>query len=431
MNILLTGATGHVGSQLLKKLSEHNHLIKILTRNKNKKELMGCKCFYGDVIENSFDDGAFKNIDAAYYLIHSMSEEGFEEKDILGAKNFAIKAEEHGVKKIIYLGGLPGESDHLKNRIAVGSELRKYSSQVIEIRASIIVGSGSDSFEIIRYICESYPVIVYSEKGNNLTQPIYLNDIINVLSKALELSGDEIIEAGGPDVLSYKQILEIYCEERGLGRKFIELHGLPDELIKAAISGVAPINGQISDLLIEGMGEDLLVKNNSAEEKFNLNFAPYRDAVKNILSEGKTFYENDELEESELSFKEGFIIETIETESRKSKEEVLSILNKNDKDVSDLFFEFIKIAVSGFFPVLNSENWKMDNTAASEIIYLNENDLFGERYIKITLTESNGLTKVLGRLFFRPKGLTGRSLYLTAGIRDRIFLANKLAKVNV
>ena len=228
--ILVTGATGYVGGRLVPRLLEKGFKVRCLARDSSR--LIGrwenADIVQGDVLDRNSLIDKFNGIETAYYLIHSMgSSDEFSKTDLIAAENFASASERQGVKRIIYLGGLGSSkenlSKHLSSRIKTGDTLRKSNVPVTEFRAGVIVGSGSLSFEMIRYLTERLAVMLTPRWVNTKTQPIAISDVLRYLIEAInnEKSKDEIIDIGGDDILTYKDLMNIYAEVRGLKRYFL------------------------------------------------------------------------------------------------------------------------------------------------------------------------------------------------------------------
>jgi uncharacterized protein YbjT (DUF2867 family) len=192
--ILLTGATGYVGGRLLPLLEAAGHRVRCLTRHPEAlHHRLGprSEIALGDVLDSASLPNHLAGVDTAYYLVHSMgSENSFEAEDRRAAHGFAAAARQAGVKRVIYLGGLghgPQLSPHLRSRQEVGKILREFGVQTIELRASIVIGSGSASFEMIRALVEKLPVMVTPRWVNTRTQPIAIEDVLAYLLQALNL----------------------------------------------------------------------------------------------------------------------------------------------------------------------------------------------------------------------------------------------------
>lgn len=295
-NILVTGATGYIGGRLIPKLLEEGYQVKVLARD--PKRLIGrpwikqVEIFQGDVLKPESLPAALEDIDVAYYLIHSMSDsDEFDERDQKAARNFGSAAFKAGVKRIIYLGGL-GEpeaelSKHLRSRHQTGEVLRKSGVHVTEFRAAIIVGSGSVSFEMIRYLTERVPIMICPQWVYTRVQPIAIHDVLNYLTDALVIpeSADKIIEIGGKDVMTYGEMMMGYAETRGLKRILLPVPVLTPRLSSYWVHWVTPIPASIAKPLIEGLKNEVIVNNNLAKQLFpNIETLDYLTAVRRALT---------------------------------------------------------------------------------------------------------------------------------------------------
>ena len=205
--ILVAGATGYVGGRLIPRLLEQGYRVRCLVRDAARIEGRGWKqveVATGDVLDYQTLAPALQGVDTAYYLVHSMAagEQGFEERDIIAAQNFGRAAQAAGVGRIIYLGGLGRDEDelshHLRSRHAVGEQLRSWDVAVTEFRAGVIIGAGSVSFQLIRYLTERVPVLISPRWVSTLTQPIAIEDVLRYLVECLEMPETEnrILEMG-------------------------------------------------------------------------------------------------------------------------------------------------------------------------------------------------------------------------------------------
>jgi uncharacterized protein YbjT (DUF2867 family) len=214
---------------------------------------------------------------------------GFEERDEIAARNFGTAAREAGVQRIIYLGGL-GEcekflSPHLYSRQYAGEVLRLSSVPVTEFRAPIVIGSGSMSFEMIRYLTERLPILPTPPWINTLCQPIAIENILEYLTQSLNetRSIGEIYEIGGPDVLTYKEIMRGYAIARGLKRSFITIPFLNTPILALGADMITPLPPPYLQILIAGLRSEVLVHDPSAQEIFKIKLIPYATAVQQAL----------------------------------------------------------------------------------------------------------------------------------------------------
>lgn len=270
--ILLTGATGYVGGRLLRALENERRDIRCLARK--PEMLVGrvastTEVSTGDCLDPPSLDRATSGVQTAYYLIHSMgSGTLFEEKDRRAAVSFARAAEKAGVDRIVYLGGL-GEgslSPHLRSRQEVGELLCSSAVEVIEFRASIVIGSGSLSFEIVRALVERLPIMVCPRWVSMPAQPIGIEDLVDYLVAALDLprEGSRIIEIGGPDRVSYRDIMSEYARQRGLRRVMISVPVLTPRLSSLWLGLVTPVYARIGRKLIDSIRNATVVRDCSA-----------------------------------------------------------------------------------------------------------------------------------------------------------------------
>lgn len=292
MKILLIGATGYVGGRLLKKLEVNGYAIRCLARRPEflmNKVAPSTEIMKGDLLDESSLRSAMMGVETAYYLAHSMATQGaFEEEEKRSALNFARAAKEAGVRKIIYLGGISHGSKlsaHLKSRQQTGVIFRESGVPVIEFQASIIVGSGSLSFEMIRALVERLPVMTAPKWVNVLAQPIAIEDVIEYLVLAAHLSIQEsrIFEIGGPDKVSYLDLMREYGRQRGLKRWMIPVPVLTPWLSSLWLGLVTPLYARVGRKLIESIRHETTVTDTSAQSAFSIKPMSIRDAIARAL----------------------------------------------------------------------------------------------------------------------------------------------------
>jgi len=295
--ILVTGATGYVGGLLIPRLLDEGYSVRVLVRESGKLKAFAwssrVEISVGDVLRADTLEPALSSVDTAYYLIHSMtSGADFAEQDLAAARNFGRAARAAGVKRLIYLGGLGGGSDtlskHLRSRQETGKALRESGVPVTEFRAAIIVGSGSISFEMIRYLTERVPIMICPRWVRTRVQPIAIEDVLSYLVESVRepRSADQIIEVGGADVLTYGGLMKGYARVRGLHRLLLNVPVLTPRLSSYWVHWVTPISAAYARPLIEGLRSEVVVTDGKAGELFpGIKPLRYEDAVARALSE--------------------------------------------------------------------------------------------------------------------------------------------------
>ena len=296
MNVLLTGSTGYIGRRLKKKLLENKNInLRLLVRNKksisdtikNKVEIIE-----GDTFNKEALKIALKDVDTAYYLIHSLSDENYKDLDKISAQNFLDIACECGVKRIIYLGGLGvknnSTSTHLLSRIETGEILSSSNSvQTIWLRAGVIIGSGSASFEIIRNLTEKLPVMTTPKWVNTKAQPIAVDDVLTYLQNSLYLEEKKSLMIDiGSEQLSYKEMMEKTAKALDLKRVLIPLPFMSINISSYWLNLFTPVPFSIAKALIEGLKSEVVIQNDNAKKYFpNIKPISYESAVKNAIKE--------------------------------------------------------------------------------------------------------------------------------------------------
>jgi uncharacterized protein YbjT (DUF2867 family) len=296
MKILITGATGYVGGQLLPRLVGAGHEVTCMVRNPSSLsgDLAGARIVEADALRPESLLPALQGIEVAYYLIHSMGggEDGFEERDRQAAQNFASAATQARVQRIIYLGGLTSQSSpvshHLQSRQESGELLREFGPAVTEFRAGIIVGNGSMSFEIIRCLTERLPIMICPRWVMTRTQPIAVGDVLDYLVAALKVPGSigQIVEIGGASIETYRSMMLTYAQIRGLKRWLLRVPVLTPRLSSYWLNLVTPFPAAITRPLIEGLKTEVVCGSAYAAELFpEIIPMRYRAAVEVALGE--------------------------------------------------------------------------------------------------------------------------------------------------
>lgn len=283
--IALTGATGFVGSRLLARLQAEGEEVRCLTRRPD--DLEGCEAVEADVLDPATLGPALEGATSAYYLVHAIGDAGaFDETESEGARNFAAAAAEQGVEKIVYLGGLAhGEdlSDHMRSRHEVGLILASAGVDVVELRASIVIGEGSLSFELVRTLVDSSPVLVLPSWADTSCQPIAIDDLVEYLVAARAVPAG-IYEIGGADVLTYRELIAAYGDEVGKGRLQIRVP-LLDPIADSAdlpriLADRIPEKARATMKLVESLRFESTVRDPAAASAFGLEPRGVREAIR-------------------------------------------------------------------------------------------------------------------------------------------------------
>jgi uncharacterized protein YbjT (DUF2867 family) len=304
--ILLTGATGYVGGRLLKALEQAGHRVRCLARRPaflRHRVAPTTEVVAGDVLDQGSLPAAMRGVRVAYYLVHSMGSRGaFAEEDRRAARHFGEAAWDAGVRRLIYLGGLGarggGLSPHLQSRHEVGEILRVSGVQTVEFRASIVIGSGSLSFDMIRALVERLPVMVTPRWVSVQAQPIAIADLVQYLLAALDrqVEGNPIFEIGGADRMSYRDIMREYAHQRGLRRLMVPVPVLTPWLSSLWLGLVTPLYARVGRSLIESMRHPTVVHEASALRQFGIQPQAVREAIASALR-----HEDHELAETRWS----------------------------------------------------------------------------------------------------------------------------------
>ena len=295
-SILLTGATGYIGGRLLRRFEAGGRPVRCLVRTRSKltQSAGRTEVVEGDCLNEASLDRSMQGIETAYYLVHSLEAgAGFADMDRRAAENFGRAAARAGVSRIIYLGGLTATgstlSPHLKSRADTGAVLRASGVPVIELRASIVIGAGSLSYQMIEALVERLPVMVCPRWVATLTQPIAIDDVLAYLEGASQL-GDarnhKIVEIGGRDVVSYGDMMREYARQRGLRRILLPVPLLTPRLSGLWLALVAPAQARIGRALIEGLKNTTVVRSPEPAADFDVTPMGLTDAIARAIDEG-------------------------------------------------------------------------------------------------------------------------------------------------
>ena len=292
MRVLVTGATGFVGSRMVPALVAHGHEVTALVRDAMGYDaLRGVRVVEGDLLERGSFEAAFDGVEAAYYLVHSMrAGAGFEERDRLAAANFAAAASEAGVERVVYLGGLGEERDdlspHLRSRRKVERVLADGDYALTTLRAAIVVGAGSASFEVIRQLAGKLPVMLTPRWVRTECQPIAASDVVGYLVGVLDTpaTAGETYEIGGPDVLTYEEALRRTGRQLGREPLIVPLLVLSPRLSVRWIELVTDVPSSVARPLVAGLRNPVVVRDSRIESLVDVEPTPFDVAVARALA---------------------------------------------------------------------------------------------------------------------------------------------------
>lgn len=449
--VLVTGVTGYIGSRLVPRLLEAEYRVRVLTRDadrlKGRSWTSSVEIVEGDVLQPESLLPAMHEIDHAYYLIHSMSDtDEYAKRDLVAAANFGKAANDAGLQRIIYLGGLGNPdsdlSTHLRSRQDTGEVLRESGVPVTEFRAAIIVGSGSASFEMIRYLTERIPIMITPRWVSTKVQPIAIRNVLDYLVMALGVpeSSGKIIEIGGEDVLTYGDMMLGYAHVRGLKRYLIPVPVLTPRLSSYWVHWVTPLHANIAKPLIDGLRNEVVVRDNLAEELFpNIELIDFHNAVERALAKlnaeqpESTWADslgssNADLPPVQLSNIEGMIIERRERKIPTTADSVFSLISSIGGKNGWMFAGFLW-QIRGLLDRLVGgvglrrgrrhpeeirvgdalDFWRVEAIESGRLLRLRaEMKVPGEAWLQFEIHPRGGASsKLIQTAYFAPRGLFG------------------------
>ena len=292
---LVTGATGYVGGRLLRQLVREGRATRALARNPSLVESpAGVEVVRGDVVEGRGLEAALDGCETAYYLIHAMEPAAngdFRSRDRVGARNFAAAAQAAGVERVVYLGGLVPRaaplSRHLASRLEVERIMLDAAPASVAFRASILVGARSPSFRMLVRLVERMRLLPFPAWRENRTRPIDERDAIEYLARASDVAkaAGRSLDIGGPDVLSYREMIERIAEQMGVGRSPVPLGFRQTAATSAVVAAIVEQPLELVRPLMESLQYDLLPRDNDAVRLFGIRGRPFDRAVDHALAE--------------------------------------------------------------------------------------------------------------------------------------------------
>mgnify|MGYP001279954799 FL=1 len=312
-DILVTGASGFIGKKLLSKLTNSGFTVTAMSRSKYP-DTENVKRVQADAFDVDSLIQATEGIETAFYLLHSM--EGskkewaeFANREKQQAENFLRAATDSGVKRIIYLGGLVNEglelSKHMKSRHDVGKILASGNIPVTELRASVIVGAEGGSYAMLRYLVERLPLMVCPKWVKSQTQPIAVENVVDYLVGAMKNSetAGKILEIGGPDVMTYEQLMRLYSSILNRNLNVIQIPFLTPRLSSYWIDLVTPVKASLARPLVDSLVHDSVVKDETGQKMIPVQLAHMTQAIQTAREEAKVFNSISKSEGEKTSYK--------------------------------------------------------------------------------------------------------------------------------
>lgn len=470
MRILIVGASGYVGGRLAALLAERGEDLVLLARDPGPlaARFPSARIVGGDLLDPASLPSAVEGVDVAYYLAHAMGgdESTFAARERRAAETFATAAASAGVKRIVYLGGLgvdgAGLSPHLTSRHVVGAELARHGVPVTEFRAAIIIGSGSASFEILRHLTERLPVMITPRWVGTRCQPIGIGEVLDYLLVALdhpEVTG--VVEIGGRDVLSYGDMMLGYARLRGLRRLMIPVPVLTPRLSSYWVNLVSPVPASIARPLIEGLRNEVVVRDPEPARRLGIDPHPYADVLRLAIERTdrqagqSTWFDalaaHDKAGLSSMTSREGMIIDRQVTHVSASPERVFAEVERvggaSGWPFANVLWRLRGLAdrvVGGVGMRLGRRDperlragdaldfWRVEDVRRPELLRLRaEMKVPGRAWLQYEVTPDATGSMLIQTAFFEPKGLPGLLYwYLLYPIHALIFrgMARALAK---
>ncbi|MEP7359935.1 MAG: SDR family oxidoreductase [Chloroflexota bacterium] len=459
--ILIAGASGYIGSRLADRLNRAGHSLTLLSRDVRglAGRFPGATVKGADLLDPSTLAGKLDGVEIAYYLAHSMgaSERGFAERDKRAAQTFAREASRVGVKRIIYLGGLGEDSAdlsrHLASRHQTGVELAAAGVPVTEFRAAMIIGSGSASFEILRYLTERLPIMITPRWVRTKCQPIGISDVLDYLVGALDhpdIAG--VVEIGGPSILSYGEMMRAYARQRGLGRLMIPVPVLTPRLSSYWVSLVSPVPASLARPLVEGLRNEVIVRDPGPASAFGLKPLPFAEAVRQAIDRTRdhdvesTWFDSINAPDRQsllpFSSREGMIVERREIVVAASPDRVFAEVERLGGKSGWAYANalwglrgLIDLAVGGVGMRLGRRDpqrlrvgdaldfWRVEEVRRPEILRLRaEMRVPGRAWLQYEVVPDGARSRLVQTAFFEPKGLPGLAYwYLLYPVHGLIF----------
>ena len=471
MKVLLAGANGYMGTRLIPVLLEKEHDLVCLVRDKRRFDAQSdfadkVSLIKGDLLKEKSIDPFPKNIEVAYYLVHSMSQDkNFAELEAQSAQNFVHALDKTNCKQVIFLSGITNDdnlSEHLTSRRHVEDVLREAKAELTVLRAAIIIGSGSSSFEIIRDLTEKLPVMTVPKWVHTKCQPIAIRDVLGYLEGVMDNKKaiGKTFDIGGPDVLTFQDMMLGYAKARKLKRRFITIPFLSPKLSSYWLYFITSINYSLAQSLVDSMKNETIMKNHDIDQVVKRDCLTYQEALKlafekieqnSIVSSWRDALNNgyltsdfmDQIKVPQHGTLNYEVNTDIDRDSKEVWDNIMAIGGNRgwyywdwiwrirgsiDRIVGGVGLRRGRTSNSSLSPGDVVDFWRvlLVDEACKRLLLYAEMKLPGEAWLEFKITEEEGEKKLSQIATFRPRGLWGR-MYWYAMFPFHLFIFKGMA----
>lgn len=447
--ILVTGATGYVASRLIPALLAEGALVRATSRHPEAvaRRHPEVEVVPSDVLDEGSLVPALEGVATAYYLVHSMSESDFEASDRAAAETFRSAAEKAGVIHLVYLGGLAHGDDltpHLRSRQAVGEVLASGQIPVTELRAALVVGSGSIGFEILRHLAERLPAMIAPRWLDTKSQPIAEADIVNFLVDAAIAPPvmSEVFEVGGADVVSYREMIDRYMECRGLKRPIVRVPVLTPRLSSYWLHLVTPGRVSVARPLIEGLRHEMVVRSNLVSTRFpNVRPMGIKDAIESALSSQTESIERGTSRADSWPGELSGVTGTVDEEEGTGREQLARRLGRLGADPGWYALRLLwrkpgraHVGVGEGQQREDAERrahagWKVLDRTEERVLLGGDAGVPGDAFVEYRIVERDAGAVLRQSVYFRPRGVMGRLYWWSTYPAHRIIFKTMVRRL--